>query len=269
MDKRGLYKCNKAYVRLHFCFLHHLERKNKSVSSFIVQTCVSRQVESLFLLFSLGATRGHDCKEQHREESHLWHALTDNVVEMEISCSNGDENEFAVVISSPTFLHHRGAGLCLKKQINVCFSSCLLFPWIIFYPVLDRQVSVLLSTPWDSLKRAFHHRDDEGKKKTFFFYPLHFLVWRARVTMATWHYTGQRRGGRNWAQARRGELSITLASALSHAHKQTHTHTHSHSALSSFKDWESWHFSFHQWTKNVLQCISVQKDGSACFNGCG
>lgn len=41
-------------------------------------------------------------------QSHPWHALSDNVEEMEISCSNKDENEFAAVISSATFPHRRG-----------------------------------------------------------------------------------------------------------------------------------------------------------------
>lgn len=47
-------------------------------------------------------------KEHSGNQSHLWHALSDNVVEMEISCSNRDENEFAGLISPATFPRRRG-----------------------------------------------------------------------------------------------------------------------------------------------------------------
>lgn len=67
--------------------------------------CKSRPLVFVFR----GATRGHDCKEHCGNQCHLWHALSDNVVEMEISCSNRDDNEFAVVISSVTLLHRRGS----------------------------------------------------------------------------------------------------------------------------------------------------------------
>lgn len=56
----------------------------------------------------------------------------------------------------------------------------------------DRQARAPPSTPQDRSVTAF----------LFFFLSFfpYFLVWRARVTMVTWHYTGQSRGGWNWAE---------------------------------------------------------------------
>lgn len=54
------------------------------------------------------ATRGQSCRELRRNRSHLWRAPTDNVLETETSSSDVDEDEFAVIISSPAL--QRGGG---------------------------------------------------------------------------------------------------------------------------------------------------------------
>lgn len=91
-------------------------RQNKSVTSFIMQASSQKkkQVESesqlqLLLVSSQEPLEVIIAEKEHGgNQSHLWHALSDNVVEMEISCSNRDENEFAGLISPATFPHRRG-----------------------------------------------------------------------------------------------------------------------------------------------------------------
>lgn len=139
--------------------------KNKSVTPF--RTSSVWVTASLFV--SIWATRGHYCKECCRNQSHLWHAQSDNVVEMEMSCSNMDEDGFAAVIGSATLLHGRGEWgcQCLKKQLSVCFLPPLLFT--------ARQAGqrALLSTFQESSARAFH-KGEEEEEKTFMFFPPPF-----------------------------------------------------------------------------------------------
>lgn len=116
---------------------------------------------------------------------------------MEISCSYRDENEFAVVISSDTFVHRRGSS-CLKRKLSV---TAAFLPFLFFYLFFSRIFSVWqagqhspLSTPQESsataCQKMWRRRRKCPPPNTSPPHSPYFLVWRAGVTMATWHYTG-------------------------------------------------------------------------------
>lgn len=73
-----------------------------------------------------------------RNQSRPWPAPSDNVVEMEMSCSNVDEDEFAGVIGSATLRHGRRESGCqrLREQLKCLLSA----PPPNLYSLLDRQV---------------------------------------------------------------------------------------------------------------------------------
>lgn len=115
---------------------------------------------------------------------------------MEISCSNRDENEFAVVISSDTFVHRRGSS---RRRVCVwrgSFPSLLLFHHFYFFRIFtvwQAGQHSPLSTPQESSATACQRMWRRRRKCPPNTSPPHspyFLVWRAGVTMATWHYTG-------------------------------------------------------------------------------
>lgn len=90
--------------------------------------------------------------------------LSDNVVEMEISCSKRDENEFAEVISQ--FLHHSKEEEFVFEWAAKCFCflTLLLFLKEMLIPY-DRQVSALLSTPQDNSASFSLRREGEIPEK--------------------------------------------------------------------------------------------------------
>ncbi len=197
-------------------------RKNKSVTSFIIlQKQVQCESQLLSFVFT-GTTRGHYCKEHCRNQSHLWHVLSDNVVEMEISCSNRDENEFAVVISSATFLHRRGESGFVFEGAVKCFLSVIASFSQIFHLPLNGQVSPLLSTRRGGSARAIH-KGEEEKILTVFFFSFPCMKSNGNHGNLALYRTELRT--LKLSSAWRGELSITLASAISHKHTHAHTHT--------------------------------------------
>ena len=152
-------------------------RQNKSVTSFIMQTSSptkkktkkTKQVESesrlLLLVSSQEPLEVIIAEKEHSgNQSHLWHALSDNVVEMEISCSNRDENEFAGLISPATFPRRRGEPRFFRKRLNVCAVSVGAQFFLTPPPPPNKffrrrstgRVSALLSSPRDGSARAFH-----------------------------------------------------------------------------------------------------------------
>lgn len=109
-------KCNEACVCCdYFCWHHRQTEQECDIFHHAgIFSKKKKQVESesqlqLLLVSSQEPLEVIIAEKEHGgNQSHLWHALSDNVVEMEISCSNRDENEFAGLISPATFPHRRG-----------------------------------------------------------------------------------------------------------------------------------------------------------------
>lgn len=109
--------------------------------------------------------------------------LNDNVVEMEISWSTGEENEFAVVINHHVAVFYTHIRVCGLEAAAGFSPQLALIP--VHHSPLDRQVRALLSTPRDRSAGAF--QKVEENLSTFFLFPC----LKNLVTMATWHYAGQ------------------------------------------------------------------------------